>query len=261
MAGGGGGATLTARGLVKRFQGVVALDGVDLELAPGAVIGLLGPNGSGKTTLVNCLSGVLPPTEGEILSDGRPIGRLPGERRARLGLVRTYQNLRLFRALSVAENVRGGLVGLRLGLSRRQAEARLLAALADQGLEAVAHQPVGTLPYGLQKRTEIARALIARPRILLLDEPAAGLGGADWESLAASLRRAQAAIGFGLLLIDHNVAFVRRLAATLMVLASGRVIRSGPAESVLADAEVARIYLGGLGGPGGLPGGMADAAH
>jgi ABC-type branched-subunit amino acid transport system ATPase component len=239
-----GGAALVAAGIVKRFQGVVALDGVDMTLEPGRVIGLLGPNGSGKTTLVNCLSGVLTPTAGTIELGGLRMERLARERRARLGVVRTYQNLRLFPALSVAENVETGLFAADptpRGKARRQL---IDDALDLQGLRAHAHKAVGTLPYGLQKRTEIARALISRPRILLLDEPAAGLGAGDWQSLAESLKFAREQMGFAMLLIDHNVAFVTALADTLTVLANGRLIMSGQPRDVLGDNEVARIYLG-----------------
>ena len=241
-----GGTTLRAAGIAKSFHGVRALDGVDLTLAPGRAIGLLGPNGSGKTTLINCLSGVLAPTAGEVFIDERPISRLSRAARARRGIARTYQNLRLFPALSVAENIEAGMAGARPALSAAQWRARLADALAMQGLGRFAHQPVGTLPYGLQKRTEIARALVARPKILLLDEPAAGLGREDWTSLAQSLGQAQAAAGFGMLLVDHNVAFVTRLVGWLVVLANGKVIRAGEPAAVLADAEVARIYLGDM---------------
>jgi branched-chain amino acid transport system ATP-binding protein len=244
MKGDAGNSRLTAAGIVKRFEGVVALDGVDIALEPGRVTGLLGPNGSGKTTLVNCLSGVLSPTAGTIELGGIRIEALARERRARLGLVRTYQNLRLFPALSVAENVETGLFAdypTPTGTARRRLVEE---ALRLQGLGSYAHRAVGTLPYGLQKRTEIARALIARPRILLLDEPAAGLGAVDWRSLVASLQQAREEMGFGMLLIDHNVAFVTALADTLTVLANGRLILSGDPQRVLGDSEVARIYLG-----------------
>jgi ABC-type branched-subunit amino acid transport system ATPase component len=241
-----GGATLRAVGITKSFLGVTALDDVDLTLAPGQAIGLLGPNGSGKTTLINCLSGVLAPTAGEILLNERPISRLSRPDRAHLGLVRTYQNLRLFPALSVAENIEAGMAGARPALSAGERHARLADALAQHGLGRFAHQPVGTLPYGLQKRTEIARALVARPKILLLDEPAAGLGSEDWASLAHSLEAAQAAAGFGMLLVDHNVTFVTLLVDWLIVLANGKVIRAGEPPAVMGDAEVARVYLGDL---------------
>lgn len=239
-----GGATLVAAGIVKRFQGVVALDGVDIRLEPGRVTGLLGPNGSGKTTLVNCLSGVLTPSAGTIALGDVRIEAMARERRARLGVVRTYQNLRLFRALSVAENVETGLFAADPAPSGAARRKRIDEALEIQGLLRYAHQEVGTLPYGLQKRTEIARALISRPRILLLDEPAAGLGASDWQSLAESLKLAREQFGFAMLLIDHNVAFVSALADTLTVLANGRLILSGDPQAVLGDSELARIYLG-----------------
>lgn len=238
------GAALVAVGVVKRFQGVVALDGVDISLEPGHVTGLLGPNGSGKTTLVNCLSGVLTPSAGTICLGNMRIETLARERRARLGVVRTYQNLRLFPAMSVAENVETGLFATDAAPSGAARLKLIEEALDLQGLRRYAHQAVGTLPYGLQKRTEIARALISRPRILLLDEPAAGLGASDWQSLAESLKFAREQTGFSMLLIDHNVAFVSALADTLTVLANGRLILSGEPQQVLGDSEVARIYLG-----------------
>ncbi|MBL0373415.1 ABC transporter ATP-binding protein [Rhizobium sp. KVB221] len=239
-----GGTTLVAAGIVKHFQGVVALDGVDIALEPGRVTGLFGPNGSGKTTLVNCLSGVLTPTKGTIGLGGTRIENLARERRARLGLVRTYQNLRLFPALSVAENVETGLFAADPALGGKARRQLIDEALDLQGLRPHAHKAVSTLPYGLQKRTEIARALISHPRVLLLDEPAAGLGAGDWQSLVESLKVARQQMGFAMLLIDHNVAFVTALADTLTVLANGRVILSGEPQHVLANSEVARIYLG-----------------
>lgn len=240
------GSVLRAIGLSKSFDGVLAIDQVDLALPLGKTIGLLGPNGSGKTTLVNCLSGVLSPTAGDIYIDAERITRHSRAARAQLGLARTYQNLRLFPALSVAENIEAGLTGVRPKPSARLWQQRLASAIDDYGLAEVIHRPVGTLPYGLQKRTEIARATIGMPRILLLDEPAAGLGTGDCENLAELLKRAQKSIGFALLLIDHNVAFVIKLADSLMVLANGRAIRHGAPADVLGDHEVARIYLGDM---------------
>lgn len=240
-----GGASLRAVKLSKRFQGVLALDGADIVLDPGKTIGLLGPNGSGKTTLVNCLSGVLPPTSGEIYGFERCITAISRESRAQLGLIRTYQNLRLFSNLSVVENVAAGIASIALpGNERRR---RLAVEIEAHGLGPFARRAVGTLSYGLQKRTEIARALIAHPKFLLLDEPAAGLGAEDAENLASAIDAARKRLGCGILLIDHNVAFVTRLASELLVMANGRIIRSGSVTDVLGDAEVARIYLGEIG--------------
>ncbi len=238
------GAGLRVVGLEKRFVGVLALAGVDLAVDPGETVGIFGPNGSGKTTLVNCISGVLPATAGEIFIGGERISRLPRPARARAGLIRTYQNLRLFQDLTVLENVEAGLAS-RPATSAAARRERIAAALAEQGLEDHVERRVADLPYGLQKRTEIARALIAEPRILLLDEPAAGLGEDEARSLEKALAAARKRLGFGMLLIDHNVRFVSALAQRLVVLSDGKVIRVGDPAAILGDPEVARIYFGG----------------
>jgi branched-chain amino acid transport system ATP-binding protein len=238
------GASLRVAGLEKRFVGVLAVAGVDLQVDPGETVGVFGPNGSGKTTLVNCISGVFPATAGEIYFDDRPISRTSREARARSGLVRTYQNLRLFPDLTVLENIEAGL-SARREMKSAERRRRLADALDEQGLTDYAERRVADLPYGLQKRAEIARALIAEPRVLLLDEPAAGLGDEEGRLLEASLKRARERLGFAMLLIDHNVRFVSALATRLVVLADGKIIRSGEPSAILGDAEVVRIYFGG----------------
>jgi ABC-type branched-subunit amino acid transport system ATPase component len=238
--------TLRADGIVMRFGGIRALDGASIRIRAGDALGLLGPNGSGKTTLVNCLTGILTPTEGRILLDGRDITRQPPRHRAHGGIVRSFQNLRLMPDLTVAENVAVGLAGLARSLRPAEWRERLAMAIAAQRLEPYAHSPLGRMPYGVMKRTEVARALVSQPRILLLDEPAAGLGGGDWEALAESLKTAQSQMGFGLLLIDHNIDFVRALVDRLVVLATGRVLVEGKPDAVLSDPEVGRVYLGSL---------------
>ena len=238
--------TLVADRLEMRFGGVRALDGASLSIRPGDAIGLLGPNGSGKTTMVNCLTGILRLQAGQVSLDGNDITRMSRRRRSNLGIVRTYQNLRLMAQLSVAENISVGLAGLPRRLSAAEWYERLNSAIATQGLEPFAHRALGEMPYGVMKRVKIARALVARPRILLLDEPAAGLGGNDWEDLANTLAAAQRTMGFGMLLIDHNVAFVRALTHRLVVLANGAVIAEGSPNVVLGDRKVAEVYLGSL---------------
>jgi ABC-type branched-subunit amino acid transport system ATPase component len=235
-------ATLRIAGLEKSFGAVRALAGVDLTVGPGETVGLLGPNGSGKTTLVNCVSGVTPASRGTVSLGGRDLSRASRAARARAGIIRTYQNLRLFGDLTVAENVESGLV--RLGLAAAGRRAAVTAAIAEHGLARHAHMPVRDLPYGLQKRTEIARAIVAAPSMLLLDEPAAGLSDGEARDLASAVAAARARLGFGVLLIDHNVGFVSALADSLVVLVEGRVLRSGLPADVVADPEVARVYLG-----------------
>ena len=234
---------LSALGVEKRFAGVIALDGVDIEVGQGETLGLLGPNGSGKTTLVNCVSGVVRPNAGRILVDGIEIGHLSRDRRARAGLVRTYQNLRLFADLTVAENVEVGL----LARGARPAEQRrtlILRSLAEQGLEDVARLPVSELPYGAQKRVEVARALVAEPKVLLLDEPGAGLGDSETDLLSQALRSARSRLSCAILMIDHNVNLIMGLSDRIVVLSDGKVLRSGTPDEIASDPEVISVYLG-----------------
>ncbi|MEY9892027.1 branched-chain amino acid transport system ATP-binding protein [Catenulispora sp. MAP5-51] len=242
---------LTARGVVRRFGGVVAVDGVDLSVPPGRITALVGPNGAGKSTLFDCLSGTLRPDAGRVLLGGRDITRLPDYRRARLGLARTFQQLSIFPGLTVAENVRVGadarpgatLRGL-VGLPDSAQEATALAtdrALYLAGLSALRDHPVSDLPTGTLRMVELARALAGAPRVLLLDEPAAGLDAAEAARLAAALRTLSGE-GMALLLVEHDVDLVAELADTVCVMAAGRVVARGPAAAVLADPEVGVLW-------------------
>lgn len=234
---------LSVSGLVMRFSGVTALDGIDLQIAADQVVGVLGPNGSGKTTLVNCLSGVLRPSAGHIRLGQKDITPTAMTVRARHGIVRTFQNLRLFGSLTAAENVEVGLATLpHLKWSDRR--SRVLAALKAQDIVGIAGRVVRELPYGVQRRVEIARALIAEPSLLLLDEPGAGLGQAECEALAAALAVARRATGCSILLIDHNVPFVSSISDRLVLLAGGRIVRDAAPATLLADPTVAEFYLG-----------------
>jgi branched-chain amino acid transport system ATP-binding protein len=237
----GGG--LKIAGLTKHFSGVMALAGIELEVAPGEAVGVFGPNGSGKTTLVNCISGVLPPSAGNVFLDNREVTALSRVARARLGIVRTYQNLRLFNDLTVIENLQTGLAARQ---DLRAGEKRVLvdSVIDHHQLTHCAYQRVGDLSYGMQKRTEIARALIAEPRLLLLDEPAAGLSDVEARSLEELLVTARLLHGFAMVLIDHNTRFVSSLANRLIVLSDGQIIRNGAPADILADPEVRRIYFG-----------------
>lgn len=239
----GSAAALHVVELAKSFGGVRALNGVTIEVAPGEVLGLLGPNGSGKTTLVNCISGVLEPTGGRVQLQGRDVTRWSRSRRARAGLVRTYQNLRLFGDLTVAENVEVGLLGGRVagGADRRE---RVLAALRAQDLIGLERETVRELSYGQQRRVEIARALVARPRMLLLDEPAAGLGEEETAELRATIANAREDLGCGVILIDHDVSFVLGISDRVIVLHEGALLRSGSPDEIRDDPTVAEVYLG-----------------
>lgn len=236
---------LEVRDLTCRFGGLVALDRVSFGVLSGEIFGLIGPNGAGKTTLFNLISGVTPPTSGAVLWRGGAVTGLASHRLNRLGLARTFQNLRLFDRLTVLENVQVALAPQRLP----QAEAletawQLLEELALSGL---AERDAGTLAYGDRRRLEIARALATRPRLLLLDEPAAGLNPSEKERLAlliADLRRRHQ---LTVMIIEHHVPLLMRLCDRLAVLDFGALIALGTPEQVRTDPRVIAAYLGGEG--------------
>jgi branched-chain amino acid transport system ATP-binding protein len=248
---------LDVRALVVHFGQVVALDGVSFCVSDDEICGLIGPNGSGKTTLFNAISGFCRPRHGEILLRGQPITPLPRHRRAALGIGRTFQNLALFPSMTVRDNIlvgahplgRAGLLahGLALPLARREAAAAeqlLDDVLSLLDLHPVAALPVGALPFGTAKRTEIARALIARPRLLLLDEPACGLNHAEVADLLGLLRRIRARFTLSILLVEHHMSLVMRACGHVVALAAGGKIADGTPEQVQRNAEVVRAYLG-----------------
>jgi ABC-type branched-subunit amino acid transport system ATPase component len=230
---------LVVRGLSKRFGGVVAVDDVDLEVADGELLGLIGPNGSGKTTLVNCVTGVLRPTAGSVVFDGSDVTAWPRPRRARAGLLRTFQNLRLFAELTVAENVQ-------VGGSTQRGPVDVEGLLREFHLTPYARRPVRDLAYGFQRRVEIARALAGRPRLLLLDEPAAGLSETERDELADELLSVRSDLGTSMLVIDHDMAFMMRVCERMVALHEGRTVFSGTPDEVLAHRQVVESYLGGI---------------
>jgi branched-chain amino acid transport system ATP-binding protein len=224
------------------FAGLRALDRVSLRLEPGEILGLIGPNGSGKTTLVNALTGQLQPIEGRILCDGSDITGLPPPRIAGRGIARSFQIVRLFRNLTVRENVEAGAIARGLGRPAARAVAERL--LGEFGLGARADAFAGSLSYGDERRIEIARALAAAPTFLLLDEPAAGMNEAETGRLLELLADLPRTQQLGLLIIDHDMPLIMRLCHRLHVLASGRTIAEGDVASVRRSPEVIAAYLG-----------------
>jgi branched-chain amino acid transport system ATP-binding protein len=224
------------------FAGLRALDAVSLRLEPGEILGLIGPNGSGKTTLINVITGQLAPQAGRVRCNGDDITGLPPRRIAARGIARSFQIVRLFRNLTVRENVEAG--ALAQGLGRPAARRVADRLLAEFGLDARADDFAGHLSYGDERRVEIARALAAAPTFLLLDEPAAGMNEAETERLLALLAALPQAQNLGLLIIDHDIPLIMQLCHRLHVLASGRTIAEGDVASVRRSPEVIAAYLG-----------------
>jgi branched-chain amino acid transport system ATP-binding protein len=248
---------LTIRGLTVRFGGLLAISELDMEIQVGQIFALVGPNGAGKTTVLNCISGFVKPATGSITFAGTPLLPLGRHHRAGLGIGRTFQQLQLFTTMTVLENLltaqhahlHAGIVQGMLPFGpgkaediRAQAQAR--ATLAVLGLEDYANTVVGILPFGVQKLVGVARALVLRPRIVLLDEPAAGVPHEEVKTLATNLRRWRDEIGTTLLLIEHNMHLVQAVADHVCVLNYGSKLAEGPAKTVLTDPAVLEAYLG-----------------
>ena len=234
--------TLALKSLSKSFAGLKALSDVSFTLRTGEILGLIGPNGSGKTTLINVVTGLLKPTSGVVTIDGVETTKLPPHRIARAGLARTFQTIRLFRELTVLENVEVGAVSQ--GMSRRQAVHVARDLLEEMGLSEWSHKLGGEVPFGHQRRLEIARALAMRPKFLLLDEPAAGLNEEESDELLEQLRDIPARKHVGLLVVEHDMRLMMNLCARLHVLNYGKTIAEGTPAEVRSNHEVVTAYLG-----------------
>lgn len=250
-------ALLQVTDLSMRFGGLLAVNGVALELHPGEIISVIGPNGAGKTTIFNCLTGFYRPSGGQILLQGTPIQHLPGHQIARLGVVRTFQHVRLFKEMTAVENLlvaqhRHLHTGLFGGLFKtrafRVAEAQALATaeywLQKIGLTEHANRMAGNLAYGQQRLLEIARCMVTRPKVLMLDEPAAGLNPKETEALDALILDLRANHDVAILLIEHDMKLVMGISDRIYVVNQGTPLASGTPAQIRHHPDVIRAYLG-----------------
>jgi branched-chain amino acid transport system ATP-binding protein len=263
---------LEIAGLTVSFGGLQALDDVSLAVRPGEVLGLIGPNGAGKTTLFNVVCGFLRPAAGEVRWQGRPLRRHRPAALTRLGIARTLQSLGLFGHLTVIENVmvgasrhaRAGFASGLLALPRsdrdeRALRERALSQLDDLGIADVAERPCGQLPYGVQKRVALARALAAEPRLLLLDEPASGLSAEEIAELGRLVRGL--ADRTSVMLVEHHMDLVMEVCDSVVVLDFGKVVATGPPDRVRSDPAVIEAYLGTAVGAAAEPAEVSESVE
>ncbi|MDQ1848310.1 ABC transporter ATP-binding protein [Gemmobacter fulvus] len=235
---------LSVTEIEKSFGGVRALSGASLDCAAGEIVGLIGPNGAGKSTFVNVVTGFLRPDAGHVSLGGRDIAGIGPQQVSHAGIARTFQNLRVFRDLSVRQNIEVAHLRCRQLRPDRAARVNVAALLTEFGLEDLAEQPAGSLPYGTQRWMEIARALATAPEILMLDEPAAGLNDDESARLGRAIAGIRDRTGCGILVIDHDLRFINSICGRLFVMDQGRLIASGAPAEVWADPRVIEVYVG-----------------
>jgi branched-chain amino acid transport system ATP-binding protein len=234
-------ALLEVKELSKHFGGVVALDGVNIKVDKGELVGIIGPNGAGKTTLYNCVTGFYPPTSGKVFFDGKDVTGLPSHKLCRMGMARTFQIPRPFMSMTLLENVMVGALGA--GMSLREAKEKAKEIVSFLKLEEQANKPISKLNFNYRRRCELARALATNPKLLMLDETFAGLNPSEIDEMVKLVRKIHES-GVTIMLTEHVMKVVMSLAERIVVLHQGKVIAEGLPREVVNDSRVVEAYLG-----------------